>query len=372
MKTKTASNSNKQRNSTIEVLRILCMLAIVAHHCVVHGLLQIDVENDLIRNINDIIIPGGKLCFITFIAISTWFLINSHFKAERFFKVWLETLFYNVFVIIIACIFIEGFADSLSIKNWIGSFFPIFGNSHGFVSAYLGFYLLLPVLHIVSNNLNKKQLLFVTVFLTLTQLFTYISPYFFEYSQPDRAEILLFVMCYFISLYLYRYPIKIQNSIGINLCLFLAVWAVASISRIQFGLHGDMKIWEFMVTASNSEFSFLNIIGGFSLFFIFNAMKPRYCHVINTIASTTLGILLIHDHNLFRHQFWFDVMDITSWANEPIITYYAMMTITVVIAFTSCAIIDLLRQQLEKAVMKTSVITKMCNKLDSVWISKPD
>jgi len=350
------------------LLRILCMIAIIAHHCIGHGTAYFLTwpSNTIVFNM--VIAPFGKICFMTFIAISTWFLTKSTFKSERFFKVWFETLFYNVAVVIFACLVVDGFFDTLSIKDWAGSFFPIFGNSHGFIAAYLGFYLMLPLLRMVSDKLNKSQLVILIVFLLLTQMFTYVSMYFFDYSQMYRSEIVLFITVYYVAAYLHNYPFEIQSKTVPLLMVFLIMWGYSAVTLMNTQNYPASEFWRFSATAFNSEFSIFNMIAGFALFFIFNNMKPHYSKTVNTIASTTLGILLMHDHNLFRHYFWFDIVDVGTWANNSLLSYIGMLFLTTLIIFTVCCIIDLIRiHTLEKMLIKSRVYRKVVLLLRRYW-----
>ena len=90
-----------QRESNIELCRIFSMVLIISHHCIYHGN-AINMEYCTNKLIALALLPGGKLCFDTFIAISMWFLVDSSFKAVRFVKLWTEVLFYSVLTTIAA------------------------------------------------------------------------------------------------------------------------------------------------------------------------------------------------------------------------------------------------------------------------------
>ena len=128
----TTQNTLK-RDTNIELCRIICMLFVVLHHYVIHG----GSFNLPVLNPNRIyslfLIPGGKLGFDCFLAISCWFLVDQEFKSKRFIKMWLLVWFYSVTFSIIT--FLMG--GYFTFENWFSIFLPISGNSHGFASAYL-------------------------------------------------------------------------------------------------------------------------------------------------------------------------------------------------------------------------------------------
>ena len=80
-----------KRNSNIEMLRIVCMLFIVMHHCVYHG--NIYSDGNLI--VGSLFLPIGKIVFCAFIAITAWYTIDGDFNGRKFLSLWLEVLFYN-------------------------------------------------------------------------------------------------------------------------------------------------------------------------------------------------------------------------------------------------------------------------------------
>ena len=69
-----------QRNSNLEILRIIAMFFIIAHHFAVHGMGNVDF---VASNMNNYIIffSGilGKIGVVLFILISAYFMINSKF-----------------------------------------------------------------------------------------------------------------------------------------------------------------------------------------------------------------------------------------------------------------------------------------------------
>ncbi len=181
----------KIRKSNIELLRIVCMLMLIAHHYVVHGGAIGISEHTMNRTIAMMVLPAGKICFNCFVAISTWFLVNSKFKATKFLKVWFQVLFYNL--VVLAGVQIIGGAESgITYRQWIGAFLPIIGNSHGYAAAYLAFYLSLPFLEMVKIKINKNQLILFISILSLTQLGTTAIGPVIGYTQPMPSEILLF------------------------------------------------------------------------------------------------------------------------------------------------------------------------------------
>ena len=369
-KTKMSEVREKKRSSNFELLRILCMCLIVMHHFTVHGgaIAMEGLTNN--RIISLIILPLGKICFNCFVALSTWFLASSTFKSSRFVKIWCQVLFYNIVFLGLASIMGQEYIEPLSWKTWLGSLFPIIGNSHGYAAAYMAFYLSLPFLKLISDAVNKKQLLCLIFILVMTQLAPGLLGNLIGYVQPFISEILLFVMCYFISVYLQRYPKGWQTNKWLLCGVFVFSWLLTAFFRILNVMIPELWFPSFFINwVTGSEFSIINIAAGYALFLLFNMIKMPYNRVINGIASTVFGVLLAHDHNYFRSVLWQGIFRTSQWYYIPTIEFIGRMVLITVIIMVVGGASDFLRQKLlEKPIMKTRLTLSICNFIDN-WFS---
>ena len=62
---------------------------------------------------------------------------------------------------------------------------------------------------------------------------------------------------------------------------------------------------------------------------------------INLISSTTFGIYLIHDSDLFRHYLWKGILNTTRFYTSDHIIFHAV--ISVVVVFITCCLIEMAR-----------------------------
>lgn len=349
----------KERKSNIELCRIICMALIIAHHCVVHGgAVNMDICTN--KYIALFLLPGGKICFVAFLAISTWFLVGQSFKAERFFKIWFQVLFYSIFFTGIA--FILG--TKLTVPNWFSVLFPIIGNSHGFAATYLAFYLLIPFLNIITNKITKKQLQWLILLLIYFQVISKIIGTVGGYYAPIRSELLLFILCYYITVYIKKYPITFLEKQLILFLIVLGIWLsafiICYIAIIRFT---GNEIISFFTVLCSDESSILYLIGGYALFFLFKNIKVPKCDIINRIAHYVFGILLFHDHNFFRIVLWSDVFHTQNWYYS---SYFILIIILcTIIIFTCGLIVDYIREKcIEPIFFRLNIIKKLVTKMD--------
>lgn len=348
----------KVRDSNIELLRIICMLIIIAHHCVVHGG-AIYMENSLNKWIAIFLVPGGKIAFDCFLAISTWFLVDQKFKSERLIKIWLEVLFYSVAFSIFAYLL----GTPFTLQNWFSIFFPIAGNSHGFAASYLMFYLLTPFLYKMTQNLNKKQAKWLLLIVFYAEVMTQIIGNISQYTQPMFSELLLFILFYLIAYYYKKWPIKIMLSKIKPFLIFVIIWLARYAIWIAYTKNPENQFISYLFAISNDESSIFNIVAGFCLFFTFKNMKVKYSNTINSIAITTFGILLIHDHNFFRYALWSKLIKVPEWYY---VSDFGFRVISVsIIIFIVCSSVDTVRFHfIEKPFFQHIGLRSICLKRD--------
>lgn len=146
----------KQRSSNIELYRIIVMLLIVMHHYVVNsGLLdEVATAPSSSKSIFLYMLGmWGKTGIDCFVLITGYFMCRSDISLRKFVKLLLQIEVYNL---IIGGIFLYTGHASFSFINIFQIISPISGVV-GFVNCFLLFYLFIPFLNILLNNLSKQQ-----------------------------------------------------------------------------------------------------------------------------------------------------------------------------------------------------------------------
>lgn len=94
---------NTNRDSSIELFRIITMICIVAHHYVVNsGVIQeITPMNALTFNslFSLVFGWGGKTGINCFLLITGYFMCKSNITVKKFLKLFLEIEFYNIIIL---------------------------------------------------------------------------------------------------------------------------------------------------------------------------------------------------------------------------------------------------------------------------------
>ena len=357
-------NPRNNRESNLELLRIICMVLLVAHHFAVHGGL-LNLGFSLPKYIGLMFLPVGKICFIAFIAISMYFLVDGKNKSQRFLKCWLEVFFYSVlFTIVTWCM-----GGCVRFRDLISSFFVMISNSHGFAASYLLFLLLYPFILLATRNTTKKQARYLLLLLFWIQILSQIFRTWTGYTQPVFSELTLFIFCYMLSLNLKRYPLKVLDDKFFDIMLLSIVYIyVFVINLIAYKGHLN-EVTSVLYGITGDESSIFFVVGGYLLFYLFKNIHIPNSRIINSVAACTFGVLLIHDHNFFRHLFWNEVVKVQiHFYSDKFILWFLMSVVGI---FFVCSVIDYCRQKiLEKNIVKQNWFNYLVSKMDEILEEK--
>lgn len=346
IKIETISSNNSlieersQRQSGLELLRIIAMLFIVMHHCAMFC--NVQMPNETLGYIARVFQTGGKVGVNIFVLISAYFMINKNFKFTRILNILAQTFFYSV---IIYFIFIISGKEHITLQNFTLNFLPVSYNRWWFVTSYVALLLISPILNSYIKSISKNTHKWICIIsVTITVLFTYFSRVFMGYWQdiPVFLEIIWFAELYFVASYFKLYKIKIKK---IYLFIILIVgWLFQILFTYFFG---------------NREITNLNAFGvtlvSLSLFLLFKDLNFK-SKVVNTISSTTFGVYLIHDNLYMRYWWWsFSVPMLNNLVNNYILTFMILTLAT----FIMCSIIDFIRL---KTIHKLTI--KLTQKID--------
>ena len=336
-----AAPSETVRASNIELLRIVAMLLIVAHHYVVNsGLMAADgwIYSDPLswRSLFLLIFGAwGKIGVNCFVMITGYFMCTAKITAKKFMKLFLEIMFYKI--VINSIFWITGY-EPFTLGGFLKVIIPIRTVKNDFLNAYLLFYLLIPFLNILVQHLKEKQHLYLILWCGLTYIFLGTIPGFSVLMNYVSWFAVLFVIASYIRLY----PKKIYESHRIWMwltILFVLLSAVSVIACAWLGTRMNRAIAYSLVTDSNT---FLAAAVGVCAFMLFKNLKIGYSRFINTIAASAFGVVLIHaNSDTMRRWLWVDTLDAAGHYHAALMPLYAVGCVAVI--YVICTLIDRLR-----------------------------
>lgn len=323
---------SKIRNSNIELLRIIAMILIIAHHYSVHGIFDF---NSNFLSFNECWIQflsmGGKVGVNIFILISGYFLITSkQFKLQKVVKLILQLFFYSILIYFIFLMMGQN-------KFNLNVFFPITYQTWWFASTYFVLYILSPFINkfLLSLNRNEYKKLLLIMFTIWC-----IIPTIFEENYESNS-LIWFIFLYALSGYIRLHGIKIQKD-------FLDYMKLTAIGVfINFILFIFLEILDACfpyIGIHTTRFFAMNtlpiLLISLTLFLGFIHLNIGYVHFINVISSTTFGIYLIHDHPLVRALLWKDLFYNPDSSYLMLVLYSIFV---VLIVFVGCMLIERIR-----------------------------
>ena len=296
-------NHKKERSSNLELYRIILMFLIVAHHYVICSTLYSEIDYSNLTG-NMIFLQFfslfGKTGINGFTLISGYFMVKQSFSVKRFMKPYLEAKFYYfVFYVIFVLVGLQAF----SVKGFIQTFmFEIYQVNADYVGTYIVFFLFTPFLNLLIHAMNKKQYQCLLV-LTLV-LYTGYSTFFFH--QTYNYLVWLMVM-YLLGGYMQLYPNKFWESekiglIGTIVSLVLMAIFVLFVDFIA-SKYGFIE-YDYLMSRGNMILALSCAV--FS-FIYFKNLKMKQNKLINRIAASTFGVLLIHSNSPIVCWFWWEM-----------------------------------------------------------------
>lgn len=327
------------------------MLLIVAHHYVVNsGLLNcIDAQTSLGLKEYFLLLFGwaGKTGINCFVLISGYFMYTSNITKKKFFKLLGEVYFYKI---VIWCIFFFSGYEVFSVKSFLKMIFPFYVVADNFTACFLLFYLMIPFLNKLIHSLKEKEHLMLIGWC----LGIYVILPSFINAKVSFNYITWFSILYVIAAYIRLYPKRWFDSIketglfaGISLILSCgSVIALAWASRI---IRLPIGMSYFFVSDSNK---ILALTTGISAFLFFKNLKVKHSIMINTIAASTFGVLLIHaNSDTMRQWLWKDVCNNVGVYNQGG-NIFLHAIVCVIVIYIICTLLDILRRKLFEIVGK--------------------
>ncbi len=327
---------HKERNSSVELLRIIAMFCIVCSHFCRHGGFEV---LDMGFSWNKILLQAGLLGHLgvaVFVMISGYFLSRAAFRWSRIVRVILLVDFYSVSIYLLLVVLGR---VPFSVMGAIRAVLPVLFDEYWFATAYIVLCILSPFLNSLLNSFSPKQYwLFLGTILVLWSIiptFTAQTLYGNELGQ--------FVMYYSLGAFAGKYPdasyAKKYRYWIAGMAAFLMVLSTVllNVLAIRFPVFNRGNYFYYRQ-------SILVIALAYALLLIFANRKPKSNGLINAVSSTTFGIYLIHDNNYLREVLWMDLLRVQEYRDSAYLVLYLLGC--VVLVFVCCSALDFCRQKL--------------------------
>lgn len=341
----------KERNSSLELLKILGLLAIIYCHA------RPESSFEPVGHINMSLVTDNWQRFIgilskyvgqtgndIFIISSAWFLLDS----KRMNPKKVLTIIADCFVI--SVMFLGAFllaGYEFPFKIIVRQIFPIWFNNNWFVGCYILLYLIHPFLNVIIEKMERRTLL-----ITNLGMLGLYSGLCILYEGFFYSRIIGLITIYFFTAYVKKYMQEFCKSRKANMtALVFATVAGTLLVLITniLGLHMD-----FFANKALKWFSFmnpLNILAGMALVNLF--MSIHFVNkTVNYLSSITLLVYIIHYNYLVVHYLTGDIFKwiYTNYSYDYEIVWTFLYTIVLVVGSTTIATVY--NKTLQKLVYK--------------------
>lgn len=341
-KTNESYSKKKERNSNLELYRIIVMLLIVAHHYVVNsGLIQVIENEPLDAPSCAMLIFGawGKTGINCFVLITGYFMCRSRFTWDKLLKLYMQILFYTVIIYGVFCV--TGH-ERLSVYDILWKIWPVKSINSGFTSCFILFYLFIPFLNIFLRNLDHKNHLRLLIVL----LFSFSLLPTIPLIHHSFNYVGWFIVLYLVGSYIREYGIS--NKISHKAWGFISIFFILIASISVLGMASLYKLNYipnflpfFFISDSNK---ILSLAIAVSSFMYFKDLRIPHSRLINAVGGATFGVLLIHaNSDAMRTWLWGETVDCIGNYREDILWTVGYATGSVLVIFILCTGIDWFR-----------------------------
>lgn len=340
-----APEARKQiRQSNMELLRIVAMLGIVAHHAVVHGGFFADPASAPLS----VAISLQFLAFWGKVGVDVFVLISGYFsslgtgpRTGRVLSLWLQLLVTSVGI----WLAFELTGTPTPEKSVIGArelALPVASSIWWFASAFFALQLLSPVLNAAMRSMGRGAHRRVLAALTAVWC---VLPSATGIGWM-AGNVAWFCYLHMLAGYIRRYDVRPLRRPVPWLLVALAASAVASVACAWVARHPDSlaAALGFTANAIRSENRLPCMVAAVSLLLAFREMGEWRSRVVNAVAATTFGVYLLHDHPWVRRWLWRMVVghvDVSVLAAGDVLL---RVSATVLAVFCACAALEAVRR----------------------------
>lgn len=372
--------NDKKRNSSIELLKVIGIILIVISHVIQ----TLHTKNTLVgiqdyvinlstatNNIQYLILAmlrsSGAFGNTIFFVCSAWFLLDSNkVNKKKILQILMDIFVISILLLVIVYLLRDG---NIGLKMIIKQIFPTIFENNWYMTCYLLFYPIHPILNIIINKLDKKILLRNCIIMSILYIgINYLHPGHFFVSP-----LILWTTIYFVIGYMKKYLPKTSNNLKINLIAFtigfIGNYGIIFLTNFM-GLHIELfseKILRWGINCSPfiilMSISLLNIARNIHI-------ENR---IVNYISKLSLLIYIIHENILLRTYYrplmW-------QWVYKNIgydyILFWMIVIVGIVFVFGLVASI-IYKNTLQKCVTKIIdyIYPKLCNifnKIENVFL----
>jgi len=288
-----------ERNWGIDVLRVICMVAMVVQHILGHGWITQQINPESWKYSIVISLQSFSLFGIScFAMISGYVGVHTRYRYTTLVLQWMKVMLYSVLFTLIVMIAKPGVVTK---NELLTGFFPTIRKQWWYFTSYVGCFLTAPLINAAMKQLNKRQ----AGFCIATMMFVFSGLNFVTGDSFNVGAgkntlwlIVLYALGAYIAYFGFMEKISIRGIAVLTLCsALLAVGVGGATARICELFTGERAgYWLFHRNDSPTT-----VLMAMAMLLLFSRLRiTRGTKLLAMIAPLNFSVYLIHDHPLVR------------------------------------------------------------------------
>lgn len=284
----------------------------------------------------------GKTAINVFVLITGYFMCEKDFRWRRVAKLVFQIEFWKVALLplfLFAALPLKaGIRGALSI-----AFLPLLSVNDGFTASFLVFYLAIPFLKLLIDSGGRN--LHAAAVALLLAVDTVSLTFFRNFAA--FTEVSWYCALFLIAAWLRRYPPAFIDDNRVCRDLFagsvaLAVATVLAIDALCAAL--GVPAFEKRLYFVDQSGKAMALAVGLACFLFFRTAPIPQSRPINSVASTTFGVLPVHaNSDAMRKVLWQDLLDVPAACALPLPLLVLHAVGSMLGVFAACSLLDWLR-----------------------------
>lgn len=270
-----------ERNSSIEIYRIIATFAVLVYHFngwLVGGVPKyFDIDRISSFRITQALIESSScICVNMFIVISGYFGLR--LKWQSVLKICFLLLSVHIPFYMFDCLFFDA---TFVMKEFVRKFL-IVSNGGYFIQCYLMLMFLSPIINSFVEKADRKKGLFFTLMFVGVEFWFDCITHTDYFGFQHGYSVMHFIVVYMIARYVFIYR---EELLRLKRCYWVAAYIASSLIILTMYVCGVNFIWQY-----SNPMIIISAVCSF-IPFLYKSFSNKW---INWIASSTLAVYIIH------------------------------------------------------------------------------